>query len=251
MKQLLITGMSGLIGGILQQRFSEIGGYELTALNRRTVKGVRTIRADVSDLRTLVDTFKGIDVIIHLAASLIDGDWEEQLNSNVIGTYNVFEAARLNNVKRVIFASSGSTVNGFERIPPYDQIAAGNYTAVPTNYKMITHEMIRPDSIYGATKVWGEALGRYFSTEYGISILCVRIGNLRIENRPLFDRENAVYLSHKDCATFFQKCVELRNDVDYEVLFATSNNKYAWRDLQHSKDVLGYNPEDSAEAIQS
>ena len=116
---------------------------------------------------------------------------------------------------------------------------------------MITHEMIRPDSIYGATKVWGEALGRYFSTEYGVSVLCVRIGNLRVENRPLFDRENAVYLSHKDCATFFQKCVELRNEVEYDVLFATSNNKYAWRDLQHSKDVLGYNPEDSAEAIQS
>ena len=251
MKQLLITGMSGLIGGILKDRFLDIGGYELTAVNGRTVDGVRNINADISDLPAIVDAFKGIDVIIHLAASLLTGGWEEQLNSNVIGTYNVFEAARLNKVKRVIFASSGSTVNGFESIAPYDRIAAGDYANVPNGYKMITHEMIRPDSIYGASKVWGEALGRYFSTEYGISVLCVRIGNVRIENRPVVVREKAVYFSHNDCATFFQKCVELSDDVKYDILFATSNNKYAWRDLQHSRDVLGYEPNDSAEGIQA
>ena len=200
-KKILITGVSGLIGSAIWNWLDNKNKYDLYGLSRRFGPSARIdpsalpeieddhqYLVDITNFDEVLEASSDKDVIVHMAADPSpDASWETILKDNIIGTYNVFEAARLNNVKRVIFASSGSTVNGFERIPPYDKIAAGNYTAVPPNYKLITHEMIRPDSIYGATKVWGEALGRYFSTEYGVSVLCVRIGNLRVENRPLFD----------------------------------------------------------------
>ena len=172
-KKVLITGMSGLIGGLLKDRLAEAGGYELTALNRREVEGVRTVRADISDMEAIRPAFEGQDVVVHLAAYLGSQDWEGQHAGNVLGTYNVFEAARQAGVGRVIFASSGNAIRGFERVPPYSDIAAGNYDAVPADFPKITHEQVRPEALYGAAKVWGEALARHFSDDYGMSMICV------------------------------------------------------------------------------
>ena len=92
-KNVLITGMSGLIGGLLKDHLLESGGYELTALNRRAVEGVRTVQADIADLDAIRPAFEGQDVVVHLAAYLGAQDWEGQHAGNVLGTFNVFEAA--------------------------------------------------------------------------------------------------------------------------------------------------------------
>ena len=113
MKKVLITGMSGLIGGLLRRHLENLGGYELRALNRRPVDGVECYQADIADLDAIRPAFEGIDVVVHLAAFLGGDDWEGQLSGNVIGVYNVYEAARLAGVKRVVFGSSGATVQGF------------------------------------------------------------------------------------------------------------------------------------------
>ena len=181
-KKVLITGMSGLIGGLLKDHLIEQGGYELTALNRSHVDGVNNHQADISDIDAISPAFEGQDVVVHLAAYLGSQDWEGQHSGNVLGTYNVFEAARRAGVKRVIFASSGNAIRGFERISPYKEIAEGRYDDVPKEYPMITHEQIRPEALYGAAKVWGEALGRHFSDDYDISVICVRIGSVHKEN---------------------------------------------------------------------
>ena len=81
-KKLLITGMSGLIGGAVRRQLE--GRYELSALNRRKVEGVVCHRADIADLGAILPAFEGVDVVVHLAANLW-GDWEELLQSNVIG----------------------------------------------------------------------------------------------------------------------------------------------------------------------
>ena len=93
-RRVLITGMSGLIGGILKEHLLAAGDYDLTALNRREVEGIRTIRADISDLDEILPAFEEQDVVVHLAAYLGSQDWEGQHAANVLGTYNVFEAAR-------------------------------------------------------------------------------------------------------------------------------------------------------------
>ena len=196
MKKVLITGMSGLIGGLLRSHLEKVSGYELTALNRRKVEGVASFQADIHDLEAIKPAFAGQDVVVHLAAQLSQEPWESLARTNLTGTRNVYEAARLAGVKRIVYASSGATILGIERIALYNAIASGRYEDVPKSWPIITHEMVRPKGVYGASKVWGEALGRYYSDTFGISILCVRIGSVCRENRPRTPREYAVFLSH-------------------------------------------------------
>ena len=134
------------------------------------------------------------------------------LAGNIIGTYNVFEAARRTGVKRVVFASSGATVVGFARDEPYKAIREGRYEDVPDEFTKITHMMTRPQGIYGATKVWGEAIGRHFSDAHGLSVICVRIGQVWPENRPLSVVDYDRYTSHRDVATMFHSCIEAPDD---------------------------------------
>lgn len=248
-KKVLITGMSGLIGGLLRRHLEGLGGYELSALNRRPVEGVECFQGDISDLEAIKPAFAGKDVVVHLAAYLGSDDWEGQLRGNVIGTYNVYEAARLAGVKRVVFASSGATIRGFEKVPPYDAIAAGRYEDVLENFAKITHEQVRPAAIYGAAKVWGEALGRHFSDACGMSVLCVRIGSVSRENRPGTSRDYSIYLSHRDVVQMLQRCIDAPDDLKYDIFLATSNNMWSYRDLDHPRQVLGYLPQDSADAF--
>ena len=132
-------------------------------------------------------------------------------------------------------------------MPPYEAIAAGRYDEVPEDFPKITHEMVRPENIYGAAKVWGEALGRHFSDVYGMSVLCVRIGSVTEGNRPRNTREKAIYLSHGDVSQILHKCIDAPDDLKYDIFLATSNNKWSYRDLTHPREVLGYVPQDSAD----
>ena len=247
MKKVLITGMSGLIGGLLRERLEDAGGYELSALNRRPVDGVEGTQADIGDLEAIKPAFNGIDVVAHLAASVDANNWDPLLASNLIGTYNVYEAARLAGVKRVVFASSGSTIRGYERVEPYKSITEGRHDEVSEDFPRITHDIFRPDSIYGATKVWGEALGRYYSDEFGLSILCVRIGSVTEEDRPRSEREYSIYLSNSDVCQILLQCIDAPDDLKFDVFLATSNNRWSYRDLSHARDVIGYLPQDSAD----
>ncbi len=246
-KKVLITGMSGLIGGLLKDHLQQTGGYELAALNRRPVEGVTSFQADITDLEAIKPAFEGQEVVVHLAAYLGSQDWEGQHAGNVVGTYNVYEAARLAGVKRVVFASSGNAIRGYESVPPYSDIAAGHYDRVPADFPMITHKQTWPLAIYGAAKVWGEALGRHFVDEYGISVLCVRIGRVNQANRPETVREMSAYLSHRDISQMLHKCIDAPYSLDYDIFFAVSNNRWSYRDISHPRNVIGYEPQDSAE----
>ena len=209
--------MSGLIGGILRRHLEELGGYKLRALNRRRVEGVECVQADIADLEAIRPAFAGIDVVVHLAAFLGGDNWDGQLSGNIIGTYNVYEAAREAGVKRVVFASSGAAVAGIQRVSPYNAIVAGRYSAVPEDFAKVTHEMAWPSGIYGACKVWGEALGRHFTDAYGLSVLCVRIGRVNEENRPTNTADFSWYLSHRDLAQILRRCVDGPDDLKYGV----------------------------------
>ena len=114
---------------------------------------------------------------------------------------------------------------------------------------MVTHEMTRADGNYAASMLFGEAMARHYSDTHGISILCVRIGSVQKGDRPTRPRDYSVYLSHRDIADFLHKCIEAPDDLMYDVFFATSNNKWGYRDMEHPREVLGFVPQDSADAF--
>ena len=245
MTNVLVTGMSGLIGGLLRADLEKRDGYQLTALNRREVDGVNSFKADISNLEAILPAFKGQDVVVHLAAFLSEEPLENLVSANIVGARNVFEAARISGVNRVIFASSGATIKGWENFPPYDAIRDGRYADIPDTWPMITHEMVRPRGLYGASKVWGEAVGRHYSDEFGLSVICVRIGAVGEIDDPVYAKPSANYLSHRDVVNILRCAIEAPGDLKYEVVFATSNNRYGYRDLEHSRKILGFVPDDT------
>ena len=246
-ERVLVTGMSGLIGGLVRKELES--DYELSALNRSDVPGVPTTQASVSDLDGIRPAFDGIDKVVHLAA-IAHGHpgWDELLKFNVIGTYNVFEAAQQAGVKRIVSASSGAAISGCEREEPYAALASGRFDDVPGTWDMITHRSLtRPSGLYGCTKVWGEALARYFTDTTEMSILSLRIGAVTHENRPTSTRHVPVWCSHRDIARMVKHALEAPEEVKFDIFFVISNNRWGYRDMAHAKEVLGFEPEDSAD----
>jgi nucleoside-diphosphate-sugar epimerase len=246
-RRVLITGLSGLIGGAVRTHLE--GVYMLRGLNRRPVPGVECHLADIGDLAAIRPAFVGVDTVVHLAAAAGDNHAPaEIMRVNVTGAYNVFEAARLAGVARVIFASSGATVAGWEREPPLSHIVAGEYDKLGP-WTSLTHESpVRPGGLYGASKIWGEALGRHYADAFGMSVICLRIGRVKAEDRPSGPRERSVWCSQRDVVRMIAACLEAPTAVRCDTFFVVSNNRWSYRDLGHARDVLGWTPLDSADA---
>ena len=242
--KVLVTGMSGLIGKAVRTELA--GDYELRALNRSAVEGVACVQADVSDLDAIRPAFEGIDQVVHLAAIAHGSpNWDQLLPFNVIGTYNVFEAAREAGVKRVIYASSGATISGYEQQEPYTSLSKGES---PGQWDDITHESpMHPSGIYGCTKVWAEALAHHYCDKGGMSMIGLRIGAVNEEDKPLQTRQKSVWCSQGDVARMVRTCIEAPDEIRYDVFFVVSNNRLSYRDMSHAKDVLGFEPQDSAD----
>ena len=116
---------------------------------------------------------KGVDAIIHLGGYSVEGPWEGILSANIIGCYNVFEAARRNGVKRIIFPTSNHAMGFYKR------------------GQTIDHRVyIKPDSRYGVSKVFGEALGSLYADKYGMEFLMIRIGN--VDPEPIDKRRLSI-----------------------------------------------------------
>lgn len=247
-RRLLVTGLSGLIGGALHQHLGP--RYAIRALNRRPVPGVECHQADLGSLDAIQPAFTGIDTVVHLGAAAGDDQAPETiLHSNVLGTYHVFEAARRAGVRRVIFASSGATISGWEREPPLSHIVNGRYDELGS-WSPLTHEApLRPSGLYGASKVWGEALARTYADAHGMSMICLRIGRVRAEDRPMAPREFAVWCSQRDVVRMIEACIEAPERVRFDVFYVVSGNRWGYRDLEHARAVLGWTPVDRAETF--
>jgi nucleoside-diphosphate-sugar epimerase len=246
-KKVLVTGMSGLIGSVLRERLAD--KVELSALNRSDVPGVPTTRTTIDDLAAIRPAFDGIDTVVHMAAiARMDAGWDELLNANIVGTYNVFEAARQAGVKRVIYASSGATISGWEREEPYKSLSEGRYQDARDGWQLISHlSPTRPAGIYGVTKVFGEALARHYADTTPLSMICLRIGMVNRENKPTSVRAFPNWCSQRDIAQMVERCIFARDDLKFDIFFVTSRNKYSYRDLEHARQVVGYEPQDAAE----
>jgi nucleoside-diphosphate-sugar epimerase len=248
MKKVLITGASGLVGGVIRNGLAE--DYELSGVDIRDVPDFDLHVADTTDLDAMLPAFEGKDVVIDLASNPSqDSPWDIVHPNNLRCTINAFEAARKAGVKRVIFASSNHATGMYETDKPYSDIVSGNYAGLdPSTIPLVTVDMpIRPDGPYGIGKAFGEATGRYYSDQYGISAICLRIGTLNRESRPMNVRHFATLLTHSDLTQLVQKCVDAPDSLRFGIFYGVSNNTWRFWDISNSREAIGYEPQDNAE----
>ena len=241
-KKILITGMSGLIGGIAGRHLASLG-HEIRALNRQLVEGFDTVQADITDFDAIRPAFDGIDTVIHLAAHL-EHDDQSEIDVNIIGTYNVFKAAGEAGVGRVVFGSSGAIQRAAELYEPIKSMVEGRVDDIPDPRPVMTHlDPPWPDTMYGVAKAAGEAMARLYSETHGSAIVA-RIGRVRQDDWPASVRDASVYFSHRDIEQFFEKCVTAPRELKWDVFYGVSDNFNRFRDIAHAKEVIGYVPQD-------
>ena len=246
-KKVLVTGLAGKIGGIIRSNLS--GKYSLSGLDLEGVPGFPTTTGNLSNLDEILPAFKGIDTVVHLAADPNhQGGWETNLENNIIGTRNVYEAARISGVKRIIFASSNHAL-GFYPLKdnPYKQIYDGDFEAIRQPIKPLTTDLIRPDGYYGVSKAFGESLGSYFHDEYGISVICMRIGWVMEPDDPTFAPSAlSLWMSHKDTVRLIDSCIDAPEAVGFAIVYGMSDNTYGIWDMEDGRKIVGYEPNDDA-----
>ena len=247
-RRVLVTGASGLVGGVLRRALSS--EYSLSGLDRAEVPELDCLVADATDLEAMRPAFEGIDTVIDLAANpASDLPWEAVRDNNIPCTYNALEAARLSGVRRLIFASSNHVTGMYELDHPYSAIVAGRYDGLdPRALPRLTADMpIRPDGPYGIGKAFGEAAGRFFADEHGLSVICLRIGTVNREGRPTMPRQFATLLSHRDLSQLVTRSIEASEAVRFAVFYGVSGNTWRFWDIEDSRRAVGYEPVDDAE----
>jgi uronate dehydrogenase len=229
MKTILITGAAGDVGTHLRRELA--GKYHIRASDLRGLKvrfkGQKFMRADISKFADALRITKGVDAIVHLGGYSVEGPWEGILSANIVGCYNVFEAARRNGVRRILFPTSNH--------------AAGYYRRDQT----IDHRVYpKPDSRYGVSKVFGEALGSLYADKYGMEVFCMRIGN--VNPAPIDKRRLSIWFSPRDLAQLVTIGIE-HPAIRFEIVYGVSGNKRSWYDNSNAAR-LGYRPQDDSES---
>jgi uronate dehydrogenase len=219
----LLTGAAGTIGQALMERLPALG-WDVRAFDRRAVPG--GIVGDITSADDLDAAMSGVDAVVHLAGIPTELPWPAIREANIEGTLQVFEAARRAGVTRVVYASSNHAV-GF----------------TPLTDDQPADLLPRPDTLYGVSKVFGEALGRYYVDRYGMQVACLRIGTFA--ERPSHPRTLATWLSPQDAARLVDACLR-SSSLTYALVWGISANTRRTWSLDAGR-ALGYEPQDDAE----
>jgi len=262
---IIITGASGTVGTAVLANRSETANYRL--YDRKEHPELETIIGDISDYESVSQAFAGQDAVVHLAADpKVDAEFNSVLQNNIIGAYNCLEACREHEVTTAVLASSNHVVGMYEK-----EHAPELYEV---DYDLLLDHTtpVRPDSFYGTSKVFLEALGRYYveNYEYPKRVYALRIGSVRKQpyDHPYGDAEKGVdegiwerdsdaykrevkrmkatWQSRKDVAALVSCCLR-DTSVTFDIFYGVSDNSTRWFDLSHAKNIIGYVPEDSAD----
>lgn len=249
--KVLVTGASGLIGQLVISRLGD--RYEFSGLSRRPLDGIPYTQASITDVDAVRAACAGMDMVLHLAAETQDyDDWDKVIATTMGGTLNVYRAAQEAAVGRVVFASAGSTMLGYQFDPAsvYAQLADNKLQRMPADAHMVHHtDPARPADFYSVGKLFGEQTGRLFSDKYGMSVLVIRIGAVLPDDKPTIVRELPGYLSHRDLVNIIDKTMSAPMTLRYDIFHAVSNNARRWRDIDHAREVLGWEPLDSSDVF--
>jgi len=229
MKSVLITGAAGDIGTRLRKLLKDAYPHLRSSDIRKPsdlAAGDDFVAADLADYAQVQKIVAGVEGIVHLGGFSVEGDWDTIHNANIVGCYNLFEAAYRAGVKRVIFASSNHAVGFYPRA----QRIGVNVT-------------VRPDSRYGVSKAFGEALGALYADKHGMRVTCVRIGN--VADAPADERRLSIWVSPGDLAQLVRIGLE-HPDIRFEIFYGVSDNAASWWDNSNARR-FGYRPQGRAE----
>jgi nucleoside-diphosphate-sugar epimerase len=249
--RVLVAGAGGVIGSILWEKLDS--RYELHGIDLHGDRSRGIRRADVRRARSIRNAFDQVEAVVDLATgSTLDLSWD-QVEADISGRVNILEAARLQGVRRYIFASSNHVTGMYEFDQPYASIVAGMYDGLdPASVPLVgTDWPIRPDSPYGAGKAFSEAAARYYSDRYGISCICLRIGTVLAEDRPKVSRHYATLLTHSDLGRLVGCALGAPSELRYGVYYGVSANTWRFWDISNATQELGYEPQDDAERFRS
>jgi len=270
----LMTGMFGRCGTAVIDHLHDHQEYAFTYYNRsdrpedHPYGHVEPIVADITDTARLRSACGGQDALVHMAAYPdTSGDWSDILEPNIVGVYSALEAARTANVETFVFLSSNHVMGMYEA-----EHAPDIYTA--DHPLVLDHtDPVRPDSIYGASKSFGEDLARYYTESYEYPKQCYILRTCTV-NHPAYDhpygdaeqgvdegsferdsaeynglvaRMKATWQSRRDFAHQIECCLA-DDSVTYGIFNGVSDNFRRWFDLEHARSRIGYDPHDNAEA---
>ena len=229
MQKVLVTGAAGGIGTrlrkLLKGAYADIRWSDL-APPADLAPDETFVAADLAVLGEVERAVDGMQGIVHLGGFSVEGPWETILNANIIGCYNLFEAARRRGVERIVFASSNHAVGFY-----------------PRQRRIGIEAPVRPDSRYGVSKAFGEALGALYADKHGLRVLCLRIGNY--SDRPVDKRRLSIWISPEDTAQLVRIGLE-HPELRYEIFYGASHNERSWWDNSRAYDY-GYRPTGRAE----
>ena len=242
-RKVLVTGAAGHIGSYFTEHSHS--NYDLRLMVRGDEDAPRidalrkfgdVVTADLSDLPQLKELCRGVDTVLHLAAvPSPEASWAELLPANIIGTYNAMIAAKSAGCRRVIFASSIHAVSGY-----------------PPDVQVKTSEPVNPGDLYGVTKCFGEAMGRYMAEQEGLSVIALRIGAFQPPEVVHDERRGIalmdMWVSQRDLNQLIERCIDVET-LRFAILHGLSDNRFKRYDISDARELVGYTPQDDVTKI--
>ncbi len=229
MNRLLITGASGKLGKVCRARLTHMADVlrlsDIADLGS-AADDEELVPCDLGTPAAVHDLVKDCDGVIHMGGKSTEGPWEIIQNANINGTLNLYEACRSHGVRRIFFASSNHATGFYKQTDRLD-------ASVP----------VRPDGLYGVSKIFGEGVARLYFDRFGIETACVRIGSCF--PRPSNERMLSTWLSHDDLIRLIERVFKVPH-LGCPVIYGASNNDRSWWDNRLSAHV-GWIPKDNAQ----
>jgi len=229
MKKIVVTGAAGDIGTRLRRLLKGVYAEICWSDIRKPADladDETFIAADLADLAQVEKMIADAEGIVHLGGFSVEGPWETIHRANIVGCYNVFEAAYRAGVGRIVFATSNHAVGFY-----------------PRSERIGVNVTVRPDSRYGVSKAFGEALGAFYADKHGLRVTCLRIGN--VADAPVDARRLAIWLKPEDLVQLVRIGLE-HPDIRYEIFYGVSDNAASWWDNSNARR-FGYRPQGRAE----
>lgn len=237
-RKVLITGAAGRIGSAFAEDCHERYDLRLSIHPdqrddaERLKQWGEVVEARLEDLPRLKELCEGVDTVVHLAANPAGhAVWKSLLKDNIEGSYNIMVAAKAAGCRRVVYASSVHTI-----------------FAYPEEKQVSTLDAVSPADLYGVSKCFGEALGRYMALCEDLSFIGIRIGGFDtpeklVTRKPQFVLD--VYVSPRDLFQLMDLCIE-DETLQFGLFNGISNNRYKRLDISDARQILGYAPLDDA-----
>lgn len=231
--RVLLTGAAGTLGRALREPLrtacKSLRLSDLKPMDGPWAPNENFVACDLADRAGMHVLLKDVDAVVHLGGVSVETPFDPILQANILGVFHLYESARVNGVRRVVFASSNHCTGGYPR----------------TEHLQVT-DPPRPDGYYGVSKLFGEHMAQLYFDRYGIETVCLRIGSGTPQ--PVDKRMLSTWISLPDLAQLVLRSLAAPN-VGCSVVWGMSANSAAWWDNTAPAQRVGYVPQDSSDTF--